>query len=134
MASDPVKAILGAQDRPGWRVKPGPGYATKYRGSAWQIIFCHQLGADAADERVRRGYEHAVPRGRLLGRSRGVRREDAERAPPPSTVVRCLNGDLLAALAGPARCTTSRHSSPPGTRGTHGLEPALRWVLEQQNA
>lgn len=45
--TDPIASILAAQDPAGWWEKPGPGYATKYRGTVWQLIFLDQLGADA---------------------------------------------------------------------------------------
>ena len=51
MATDPIAAILAAQHPDGYWEKPGPGYATKYRGTVWQLIFLDQLGADPADER-----------------------------------------------------------------------------------
>ena len=52
MATDPIAAILAAQCPDGYWEKPGPGYATKYRGTVWQLIFLDQLGADPADGRI----------------------------------------------------------------------------------
>jgi hypothetical protein len=46
MAADPIASILAAQEADGHWEKPGPGYATKYRGTVWQVIFLDQLGAD----------------------------------------------------------------------------------------
>lgn len=60
MASGPVPAILKAQETEGFWVKPGPGYAPKYRGTVWSMIFLAQLGADGNDERVRRGAEYVL--------------------------------------------------------------------------
>jgi hypothetical protein len=37
MAADPIASILAAQDPDGYWEKPGPGYATKYRGTVWQL-------------------------------------------------------------------------------------------------
>ena len=45
MAADPIASILAAQEPDGHWEKPGPGYATKYRGTVWQLIFLDQLGA-----------------------------------------------------------------------------------------
>ena len=39
-------------DPRGFWVKPGPGYAPKYSGTVWNLMFLEQMGADPADERV----------------------------------------------------------------------------------
>lgn len=52
METDPIAAILAAQYPEGYWVKPGAGYAPKYRGTVWQVVFLDQLGADGNDERV----------------------------------------------------------------------------------
>jgi hypothetical protein len=66
MRTGPVPVILEAQEAEGYWVKPGPGYAPKYRGTLWSLIFLAQLGADGRDERVRKGveyvFEHAQAR------------------------------------------------------------------------
>ncbi len=93
MASGPVPAILAAQTPEGYWVKPGNTYSPKYRGLPWQIIFLAELGADPADERVRRGCEY------LLENGRAVTGEFAMGRPPtPSGAVICLNGNLIYAL------------------------------------
>ncbi len=95
----PVAPILHAQDPAGWWVKPGPGYAPKYTGTVWSLIVLEQLGADPADARIAAACEYvlahtqAVPGG--FGCS-GTHR--ADRPPPPSSVLHCLNGNLLRAL------------------------------------
>jgi hypothetical protein len=38
MAADPIAAILAAQQPAGYWEKPGPGYATKCRGTVWAAI------------------------------------------------------------------------------------------------
>jgi hypothetical protein len=58
MTSGPVPAILAAQEPDGYWVKPGAGYAPKYRGTLWSLLFLAQLGADGRDERVRRAVEY----------------------------------------------------------------------------
>jgi hypothetical protein len=99
MASDPIAAILAAQRPDGHWEKPGAGYATKYRGTVWQLIFLDQLGADPADERVRRAcayvLEHSVAPSGGFGASGRL-----SEPPPPSAVIHCLNGNLLRALIG----------------------------------
>ena len=54
MGADPIASILAAQHPDGYWEKPGPGYATKYRGTVWQLIFLDQLGADGDRPRVPR--------------------------------------------------------------------------------
>lgn len=100
MTRNPIKAILDAQSPAGWWVKPGPGYATKYRGSVWQVIFLDQLGADPDDERVRRGCSYVLAHSIASSGGFASSGSKAEAAPPPSTVIHCLNGNLLAALIG----------------------------------
>ncbi len=93
MTAGPVPAILDAQYPQGYWVKPGGGYSPKYRSTIWQIIFLAELGADPADERVRRGcdyvLEHSIARNGAFS---------ASQKPVPSTAVHCLNGNMLYAL------------------------------------
>lgn len=93
MTSGPVPAILAAQQPDGEWVKPGSGYSPKYRGTVWQIIFLAELGADPADERVRRGCAY------LLSHSLAANGAfSASQQPVPSRAFHCLNGNLLSAL------------------------------------
>lgn len=101
MRVDPVAAILAAQQPDGHWEKPGPGYATKYRGTVWQLIFLDQLGADPADPAVRRACEYVLSHTQAttggFGASGAI---SAAAPPPPSSVIHCLNGNLLRALLG----------------------------------
>jgi hypothetical protein len=93
MTTGPVPAILDAQYPDGYWVKPGGGYSPKYRSTVWQIIFLAELGADPADERVRRGCEYVL--------SHSIAANGAFSAlqkPVPSGAIPCLNGNLLYAL------------------------------------
>lgn len=93
MQTGPVPAILDAQYPDGYWVKPGGGYSPKYRSTVWQILFLAELGADPADERVRRGCEY------LLGHSIAPSGAfSAYQKPVDSGAVHCLNGNLLWAL------------------------------------
>lgn len=99
MRVPPIAPILDGQDPAGWWVKPGHGYGPKYTGTTWSLIVLEQLGADPADPRVAAGCAYvldhvAVPSGGF-GCS-GAARED--RPPPPSSVIHCLNGNLVRAL------------------------------------
>jgi hypothetical protein len=98
--SDPIASILAAQDPAGWWEKPGPGYATKYRGTVWQLIFLDQLGADPAEPRVRAACEYVLAHTQAATGGFGASGVEGEAPPPPSRVIHCLNGNLLRALIG----------------------------------
>ena len=100
MGANPIRAILDAQDPAGWWVRPGPGYAPKYTGTVWQLIFLDQLGADPADARVRRACEYVLRWCPTSAGGFGASLEPREAAPPPSSVAHCLNGNLIRALIG----------------------------------
>ncbi len=93
MTLGPVPTILEAQHPDGYWVKPGGGYTPSYRATIWQIIFLAELGVDPSDERVQQSCEYLL--------SHSIAANDAfsmSRRPVPSSVVHCLNGDLLSAL------------------------------------
>ncbi len=99
--TDPIAAILAAQDPAGWWGRPGPGYGPKYAGTVWQLIFLDQLGADPDEPRIRAACAYVLahtqtPNGGFGYWGGGPR----EAPPPPSTVLHCLNGNLLRALIG----------------------------------
>jgi len=100
MAADPIASMLAAQQPDGYWEKPGPGYATKYRGTVWQVIFLDQLGADAADERVQRACAYVLAHSQAETGGFGASGRVGADAPPPSAVIHCLNGNLLRALIG----------------------------------
>jgi hypothetical protein len=98
MDSDPIKSILAAQDPAGWWAKPGPGYAPKYRGTVWQVIFLDQLGADARHPQVARACDYVLDRTVAPGGWNGASGIAREAQPLPSRMIHCLNGSLLRAL------------------------------------
>lgn len=100
MLSEPIAGILAAQHPGGWWEKPGPGYATKYRGTVWQLIFLDQLGADPAAPGVRRACAYVLDHSQAVTGGFGASGTSAETAPPPSAVIHCLNGNLVRALVG----------------------------------
>jgi hypothetical protein len=87
----PVKEILEAQEREGYWVKPGPGYAPKYTGTVWQVIFLGQFGANGEDRRVRAGAEYVLDHSRSL---QGGFSANATSA----AMIHCLQGNLGASL------------------------------------
>jgi hypothetical protein len=99
MLAEPIANILAAQHPDGYWEKPGAGYATKYRGTVWQLIFLDQLGADPANERVQRACAYVLDHGQASSGGFGASGRLAG-APPPSAVIHCLNGNLLRAMVG----------------------------------
>jgi len=98
MKTDPIKGILDAQDPGGFWIKPGPGYSPKYRSTVWSFMFLEQLGADPTHERIRTAAEYVLTwTPTAIG---GLGCSGASTVPPPSSVLHCLNGNLLRALIG----------------------------------
>jgi len=111
MQTGPVPVILDNQEDDGHWVKAGSGYSPKYRATTWQLIWLAELGADPADEGVRKGCEY------VLGHSMAVNGAfSANQKPVPSGAVHCLNGNLVWALY--------RH----GFGGDPRLQSALGWI------
>ncbi len=100
MATDPIAAILAAQQPDGYWEKPGPGYATKYRGTVWQLIFLDQLGADPEHPQVRQACEYVLAHSQAASGGFGASGRVGDAPPPPSHVIHCLNGNVLRALLG----------------------------------
>jgi len=94
MESGPVPVILDAQSPDGHWQKPGGGYG-KYRGTVWQIMLLGELGADPQDARVRRGCDYLFSHSAA---SSGGFAASQSQEPVPSSVIHCLNGNLLYAL------------------------------------
>lgn len=91
MQSGPVPAILDAQEPEGYWVKPGPGYAPKYRGSLWSVLFLAQLGADGGDERVRRAVDYVFAHAQAPNDGFSCNGR-------PSATIHCLWGNMVRAL------------------------------------
>ena len=91
--AEPIAAILATQDPAGWWEKPGHGYSSKYRGTTWSLIFLDQLGADPAEPRVRAACAYVLANTQARTGGFGI-------SGTPSSVVHCLNGNLLRALIG----------------------------------
>ena len=100
MRTDPIAAMLAAQDPAGWWVKPGGGYGPKYAGTVWTLVFLDQLGADGSDPRIRAGCEYLIEHTRTTSGGFGMSSSAQDRPPAPSLVLHCLNGNLLRALIG----------------------------------
>jgi hypothetical protein len=107
MAAPPIASILAAQDPEGWWVKPGPGYGPKYTGTTWSVIFLDQLGADGSDEGIQRACAYLLEHVPAPNGGFGISGKATGR-PTPSSVVHCLNGNLLRALIGFGRLDDPR--------------------------
>ena len=91
MDTGPVPAILEAQHPEGYWVKPGPGYAPKYRGTLWSVLFLAQLGADGRDERVRRAIEYVFVHAQAKNNGFACNGR-------PSSTIHCLWGNMVRAI------------------------------------
>jgi len=91
MQTGPVPGILAAQESEGYWVKPGPGYAPKYQGTVWQVIFLAQLEADGSDPRVQAGCEYLLSHNIASNGGFSVNKT-------PSAFIHCMAGNLGAAL------------------------------------
>jgi hypothetical protein len=107
MRRDPVAATLAAQDPGGWWVKPGGGYAPKYTGTVWSLLFLDQLGADRRDPRIQAACEYVLSHTQTASGGFGAsgRREGS---PSDSSALHCLSGNLLRALIGFGRLDDPR--------------------------
>lgn len=99
MQTDPIASILVAMDPAGWWVRPGPGYLPKYTSTVWQVVFLDQLGADGRDPRVRTACAYLLDHAQTANGGFSAVMSGTGR-PPPSSVIHCLNGNLLRALIG----------------------------------
>jgi hypothetical protein len=91
MCTGPIPAILEAQDPDGYWVKPGPGYAPKYRGTLWSVLFLAQLVADGRHEGVRRAVDYVFDHAQAANGAFACNGR-------PSTSIHCLWGNMVRAL------------------------------------
>ncbi len=99
MRTDPIASILAAQSPEGWWVKPGHGYSPKYTATVWQVLFLDQLGADGGNPCIRAACDYVLDRAQASNGGFGYSGPELGPA-APSSVVHCLNGNLLSALIG----------------------------------
>lgn len=100
MRAGPIASILGAQERDGYWQKPGAGYASKYTGTVWSLMFLDQMGADPLDPRVRRACDYVLKHSAATTGGFAASGSHVDRPPPSSEVIHCLNGNLVRALIG----------------------------------
>jgi hypothetical protein len=93
MRSEPVKAILAAQNADGYWQKPGTGYSPKYQATTWQILFLAELGADGQQRALRRGCEYVLDHTQV---DHGGFSPYADAR--PSGALHCLSGNLTWSL------------------------------------
>jgi hypothetical protein len=100
MREPPIATILEHQDPEGYWEKPGRGYGRKYTGTVWSLTFLDQMGADGRNRRIARSCEYVLRHTQTSSGGFGCSGSIAESPPPPSSVIHCLNGNLLAAMIG----------------------------------
>ena len=93
MRTAAIAATLAAQHPDGYWVKPGAGYGPKYTGTVWSLMFLDQMGADPRDRRIRKACAYVLQHTQAPNGGFGWQAQN-------STVVHCLNGNLLRALIG----------------------------------
>lgn len=93
MRADPILSTLAAQHPDGYWVRPGPGYGPKYTGTVWSLSFLDQMGADPRDRRIHGACAYVLAHTQARNGGFGGQGQN-------STVVHCLNGNLLRALVG----------------------------------
>jgi len=91
MRSDPIAATLAAQHPDGYWARPGAGYAPKYTGTVWSLMFLDQLGSDPRDRRIQRACSYVLEHTQAPNGGFGMSGTD-------SSALHCLNGNLLHAL------------------------------------
>jgi len=94
MISGPVPVILDAQNPEGYWKQLGGGYR-KYQGTIWQIMLLSELGVDPTDERLQRGCKYLLSHSIA---SNGGFAASNTKSSTSSSVIHCLNGNLLYAL------------------------------------
>jgi hypothetical protein len=95
MRADPIASILANQHPDGWWVKPGAGYAPKYTGTVWSLMFLEQLGADPSNPSVRRACEYVLQNTQAATGAFICSGRIREGQPPPAEAIHCLHGNLL---------------------------------------
>jgi hypothetical protein len=99
MVASPIVVMLAAQQPGGYWIAPGLGYQ-KYQGTAWQLIFLDQMGADGSHPGIIAGCEHLLqyisqPQSGLFVSSRRT-----DKRPLVARLFHCLAGNLLRAFLG----------------------------------
>lgn len=100
MRAEPIASILAAQAPEGYWQKPGPGYAKKYTGTVWSLMFLDQMGADPQDRHVRLACDYVLTHSAATTGGFAASGSHVDRPPPSSEVIHCLNGNLLRGLIG----------------------------------
>ena len=98
MTEGAVPAILAAQREDGGWSEPGRFYMAKYTGTVWQLNILAELGADGADERVRRGCEAILRDGQDAASGGFGHKPAAHGGCTHATVIPCLTGNMVYSL------------------------------------
>ena len=98
MAEGAVPAILATQRDDGGWAEPERFYSAKYTGTVWQLLILAELGADGADERVRRGCEAIFRDGQDSASGGFGHKPAAHGGCTHATVIPCLTGNMVYSL------------------------------------
>jgi hypothetical protein len=98
MTEGAVPHILAAQGDDGHWEGRDRYYAAKYTGTVWQLITLAELGADGADERVRRGCEAILRDAQDAGSGGFGHKHAAHGGCTHATVIPCLTGNMVYSL------------------------------------
>lgn len=98
MRSHPVSTILARQKEPGHWDLPAGFYNRKYRGTAWQVIFLSQLGADGQDARIHTACEFLLSRSQNADTGGFAISSNRSHSGGGLGCLPCLTGNLVRAM------------------------------------
>lgn len=118
--SPPIEHILALQQPGGYWFTAEDFYEhSKYKGSVWSVILLAELGADPADERVRRAGEFLLAYSQVPGVG-GFSYYGSEQGGALNGIIPCLTGNLTWALL------------TLGFTGDPRLDQAVNWIAAWQ--
>ncbi len=124
MNSAPVTRLLARQNPGGWWGKAEDFYIySKYKGTVWNLILLAELGADPADERIRRALDFILEASQDAASGGFSARSLAGDGADRSLVIPCLTGNMLWCLV---------HLGAPGALDDPRLQQGLSWITTYQ--
>ncbi len=99
MKTGPVPSILYRQEKDGhWGRAEDFYMRSKYRGTVWSIITLAELGADGADDRIKRAAEFILNWSQDRSSGAFAYRGSAKEGGAPADVAPCLTGNMVWSL------------------------------------
>jgi len=122
MARGPVPAILRRQNPDGGWAPPHRLYTSKYWGTVWTLIVLAELGADPDDERIQKACDHILEHSWSRTSGGFSTHPSKQGGGLESSVIPCLTGNMVFALARLGRAQD----------GTHGVRVSTHvWVSKK---